>query len=77
MSSNVVNFPIIPKATATMQDKDPATAMLEAIDRCEKYLGKHVTAIVIARRFQVVNDIANTFNWRERHRAMLDRKETV
>lgn len=79
--SNIVNFPVVPKPTAypvpNQETEDPAVAMLKAISRCEKERGKRVTAVIIARRYQLADQIANTFNWRERARAMLDRKETV
>ena len=47
MTSNIVNFPIIPRATAIAPEEDPATAMLKAIDRCEKRYGERVTAVVL------------------------------
>lgn len=64
--SNIVNFPINPRATAIAPEEDPATALLKAIDRCEKRYGDRVTAVVIARRYQIADSIANTNNWRER-----------
>jgi hypothetical protein len=66
--SNVIHLNIVPKATAYDQGEDPATALLKAIDRCEKRYGERVTAVVIARRYQIADSIADTFNWRERHR---------
>jgi hypothetical protein len=76
--SKILNFPIIPRPfpVAPEPEEDAAVAMLKAIDRCEKKLGKRVTAIVIARRYQLADTIANTFNWRERARQLIDRKET-
>lgn len=66
--SKILNFPIIPRPfpVAPEPEEDAAVAMLKAIDRCERKLGKHVTAIVIARRFQIADQIANTHGWRER-----------
>lgn len=74
MTSNVVNFPIIPRPIPVPKEpeEDPATAMLKAIARCEKERGKHVTAIVIARRYQLADQIANTYDWRNRTRKFLD-----
>lgn len=66
MTDNIIHLNIIPKATAYDQGEDPATAMLKAIDRCEKRYGEKITAVVIARRYQIADTIANTFNWRER-----------
>jgi hypothetical protein len=68
MSATIHRLPVPhrPIPIAPVPEDDPATAMLKAIDRCEKKLGKRVTAIVIARRFQIADTIANTFNWRER-----------
>jgi len=74
--SNVINLDIVPRATAYDQGEDPATALLKAIDRCEKRYGERVTAIVIARRYQIADSIANTHDWRSRARKMFT-KETV
>lgn len=76
MTSNIVNFPMIPRATAIAPEEDPATALLKAIDRCEKRYGERVTAVVIARRYQIADSIANTHDWRSRARKMFT-KETV
>jgi hypothetical protein len=74
--SNVIHLDIVPRATAYDQGEDPATALLKAIDRCEKRYGERVTAVVIARRYQIADSIANTHDWRSRARQMFT-KETV
>lgn len=68
MSATIHRLPVPhrPIPIAPEPEEDAAVAMLKAIDRCERKLGKHVTAIVIARRFQIADQIANTHGWRER-----------
>jgi hypothetical protein len=77
MTATIHRLPTALRPVPQEPEEDAAVAMLKAIDRCEKKIGKHVTAIVIARRFQLADQIANTFGWRQRARAMFDHKETV
>ena len=80
MTSNIVNFPIIPRATAITpsanDDRDPHTIAIEmmkkAIQFSNQTCGKAWTLNVLRSAIE----IDDKFSWRERARAMLDRKET-
>jgi hypothetical protein len=72
--SNVIRLNLPPRATAFPPEEDPATAMLKAIARCEKRYGQHITAVIIARKYQIADSIANTNNWRERARQMFQKE---
>lgn len=69
--SNVVKFPGCPRSVP--EGSDPITNLRRAIRDCVNARGEKTTALVIAQAFE----IANTFSWRERARAMFDHKETV
>lgn len=81
MSTNVVNFPIIPRATAITpsanDDRDPHTIAIEmmkkAIQFSNQTCGKAWTLNVLKSAIEV--DDVN--GWRNRARKMFDRKETV
>lgn len=81
MPSNVVNFPIIPRATAitpsSNDDRDPHTIAVEmmkkAIQFSNQTCGKAWTLNVLKSAIEV--DDVN--GWRNRARRMFDRKETV
>jgi hypothetical protein len=78
MTSNIVNFPIIPRATAIApeDESDPHTAAIEgikkAIETSIQKCGKAWTLNVLRSAIE----IDDKFSWRERARALLDRKET-
>lgn len=81
MPGNVVNFPIIPRATAITpsanDDRDPHTIAIEmmkkAIQFSNQTCGKAWTLNVLKSAIEV--DDQN--GWRDRARRMFDRKETV
>lgn len=81
MSTNVVNFPIIPRATAITpsanDDRDPHTIAIEmmkkAIQFSNQTCGKAWTLNVLKSAIEV----DDTCGWRDRARRMFDRKETV
>lgn len=70
MKSNILNFPMIPRATVHASLEDARTAMIKAIDRCEKEYGEQVTANTIARRYQIIDDIPSSDDWRSKARSM-------
>lgn len=81
MPGNVVNFPIIPRATAITpsanDDRDPHTVAIEMMKKAIQFstqtCGKAWTLNVLKSAIEV--DDAN--GWRDRARRMFDRKETV
>lgn len=81
MKSNIVNFPVPPRATAITpsanDDRDPHTVAIEmmkkAIQFSNQTCGKAWTLNVLKSAIEV--DDQN--GWRNRARRMFDRKETV
>jgi len=64
--SNVVKFP--GSARSIPEGTDPITSLRRAIRDCINARGEKTTALVISQAFE----IANTFNWRQRTRELLD-----
>jgi hypothetical protein len=68
MSAKIVNFPIIPRATAIApeDESDPHTKAVRMFKEARQYALKHCGATWTIRLIRALLEIEDRFNWRER-----------
>jgi len=78
--SNILNFPIIPRATvhiAHEDETDPHTAAFEGLKKAIEYSNRRCGKAWTLNVLKSAIEVDDVNGWRNRARRMFDRKETV